>query len=244
MKQNAGLRKIMAPLERTPLHPQWLVFRKSRRALRSIGEKCRGTVLDIGAGARRVESLIPPDCSYISLDYMETAVDWYETRPHVFGDGQFLPFKDDTIDTVLLLDVLEHLPKPDKALAEARRVLRPGGSLHISVPFLYPLHDSPYDFQRWTSHGMKQLAVRHGFAIKGESTSGHALETAALLSNLALASTVLHWFRSRNPLVLISPLLLAAVPASNITAWLLAKLSGRDDGFMAFSCQCTWNKPK
>jgi hypothetical protein len=51
MKQNAFLRKIMAPLERTPLHPQWLVFRNSRRILRNIGEKFSGAVLDIGAGA-------------------------------------------------------------------------------------------------------------------------------------------------------------------------------------------------
>ena len=50
------------------------------------------------------------------------------------GSADRLPFADQTFDVVLLLDVLEHLPRPEPALAEAWRVLRPSGTLIVSVP--------------------------------------------------------------------------------------------------------------
>lgn len=50
------------------------------------------------------------------------------------GDATALPLPDGLVDAVLLLDVLEHLGDPRRAVAEAHRVLRPGGVLVVSVP--------------------------------------------------------------------------------------------------------------
>jgi SAM-dependent methyltransferase len=60
-------------------------------------------------------------------------------------------------DTVLLLDVLEHVPDPAKVLSEIYRVLRPGGTLILSVPHLSRLHEEPYDFYRFTKYGLTHL---------------------------------------------------------------------------------------
>lgn len=54
--------------------------------------------------------------------------------PMLEGDVSELPVTDNSADAVLLLDVIEHIAEPARALAEAHRVLRPGGTLIISVP--------------------------------------------------------------------------------------------------------------
>jgi SAM-dependent methyltransferase len=61
------------------------------------------------------------------------------TLPFVRGSAAALPFADRAFDVVLLLDVLEHLPDERPALGEAERVLRPGGTLILSVPYRGPL---------------------------------------------------------------------------------------------------------
>jgi SAM-dependent methyltransferase len=242
MRQNSLIRRLLAPLQQTPLHPQWFVYRDEREALLLIGRQATGLTLDVGAGAQAVQNYLTAVCRYVSLDYYQTATDWYHTRPQIFGDGQRLPIKANSVDTVLLLDVLEHLPHPEECVAEIWRVLRQGGRLVMQLPFLYPLHDTPYDFHRWTIHGLRALAGRHEFSIESEMVNGHPAESAALLTNLALSKTVLSWFRAKNPLFLLAPLLLVAVPVINGCGWLLARLSGKEP-FMPHSYRVVWVKP-
>ncbi len=216
-------------LRNTPLHPQWFAFIRTRKVLRSEWSNMEGIVLDVGCADGAAKHLLPPTTTYFGLDYYSTATDWYRTQPDVFGDAQSLPIEDDAIDHALLLDVLEHLPHPDRCLAELHRVLRPGGSLTLQVPFMYPLHDEPLDFQRWTLHGLRAAADRHGFSIDSEVAIGHPLETAALNTNIALAKSVINWVRGRNPLAVLGLLLPVAVLANNVLAWLFAVLSSSDD---------------
>jgi len=68
-----------------------------------------------------------------------------------------LPFKDGEFDVVLCVAILEHLEEPIKAISEMRRVLKPGGKIIISVPFMFPIHDSPRDYWRFTKYGLKKL---------------------------------------------------------------------------------------
>lgn len=164
----------------------------------------------------------------MGLDFFSTAVGWYGTRPQVFGDGQRLPFAAGGFDTVLLLDVLEHLPDPPACLKEIHRVLAPGGRVVVQVPFLYPIHDAPLDFHRWTLHGLRSLAVESGFTVSEEAILGQPLETAALLGNLALSQAVLSWLRRRNPLAVFVLLLPLVVPLLNLAGWALGALSPTD----------------
>ncbi|GAB4264418.1 MAG: hypothetical protein Kow0080_03450 [Candidatus Promineifilaceae bacterium] len=200
-----------------------------------------GLVLDVGAGQQTIEQFLPAGTRYVSLDYWETAVGWYHTLPHIFGDGQRLPIATASIDTVLLLDVLEHLPRPGDCLAEIHRVLKPGGRLVLQVPYLYPPHDEPYDFRRWTVHGLQQLAKEHGFSVVDETLNGRSAETAALLANLALAHTALHWLASKRPQMLLLPLVPPLILLINLLGW-LGGLLGGSDGWMAHGCRVVWEK--
>ena len=198
-------------------------------------------MLDVGCANGLPRRYLPAAATYVGLDYYSTASDWYRTRPDVFGDAQSLPLADASVDHALLLDVLEHLPRPGHCLDELHRVLRRGGSLTIQVPFLYPIHDAPLDFHRWTRYGLRRAADASGFTIAEEIAIGHPLETAALGANIAMSQTVLNWMRSRNPFALLVLVLPVAVTVNNIAAWVLAKLS-RGDDLMPYSYRMIWTK--
>lgn len=76
---------------------------------------------------------------------------------HIVADLQELPFEDNTIDTILSVAVLEHVLNPEKHVSEFLRTLKPGGKVIAFVPFLQPFHASPYDYQRYTDVGLRQL---------------------------------------------------------------------------------------
>ncbi len=58
----------------------------------------------------------------------------------VVGDARHMPFSDASIDVVLITQVLEHIPEPITVISEIRRVLKPGGTLLLSVPSIFPQH--------------------------------------------------------------------------------------------------------
>lgn len=124
-------------------------------------------VLDIGIEYRKpflAKALGP---CYVALNYDDaTQAEWIPgwnlpnmSRPHVLGDVQRLPFPDDSFDTVLCTEVLEHVPDPWGAVREIRRVLRPGGQALLTSPFMWPWHGSKRyaDYWRFTADGWRAL---------------------------------------------------------------------------------------
>jgi SAM-dependent methyltransferase len=216
-------------LKGTLFHPQWFAHRQERSLFEFIGSQSGTHILDIGCSDQRIKKYLAQDCKYLGLDYYSTATQWYETRPAIYGDAHALPFANAKFETVLLLDVLEHLRSPETCMTEIARVLKNGGNLFLKVPFLYPIHDAPADFHRWTRFGLTQLAQRHGFQIIDERHIGEPVETAALLTNIAWSKTVLRWVQVRNPLMIFGLLLPAAVVLSNVVCALAAKLAKTDD---------------
>jgi SAM-dependent methyltransferase len=75
----------------------------------------------------------------------------------IVADARCLPVGDGTVDVVLCTQVLEHIPEPVPVLAEIFRVLRPGGSLILSAPGIFPQHGSPGDFWRYMPQGLAWL---------------------------------------------------------------------------------------
>ncbi len=239
--QPSVLRKLAARLRNTPLHPQWFAFFREDRNLAATCRGLSGTVLDVGCADGKPRRHLPAAADYVGVDYYSTATDWYDTRPDLYADAQALPLADASVDHALLLDVLEHIPEPHRCLGELGRVMKPGGSLTLQVPFLYPVHDAPLDFHRWTRHGLERAAARHGFRIVEARAIGHPLETAALNANIALAKTVLNWVERRNPLALFAATLPILVPLINGLAWLFAAL-GRDDDLMPYAYRMVWTR--
>lgn len=214
MRSRNRLRALARLVARTPLHPQWLLgTRKSPNGV----EKVKGRFLDIGSADRWIEPLLRNETHYVALDFPPTGRDMYGGKPDIFADARRLPFVEGCFDGVACLEVLEHVPDPAAVMSEIGRVLRRGGHAWISMPFLYPLHDAPFDFQRYTRYGLQRDAKLAGLEVVGLRRTSHAVRTAGLLACLAIAGGIndmrgaLRW--------LLLPLALVLVPAINLVAW-------------------------
>lgn len=88
--------------------------------------------------------------NWISVDkYVHTSViDRHD-------DIEDLQFPDNHFNAVVCWSVLEHVPAPERAIAEMRRVLKPGGLIWVQLPFLFPYHADPHDFWRVTPAGLR-----------------------------------------------------------------------------------------
>lgn len=123
-----------------------------------------GLVLDVGCGNQPYRSLLlkPPSrvSHYIGLDIPGE----HYNMPNLYWDGLRIPMADSAVDCALLTEVLEHCPQPERLLSEVQRVLRPGGFLFFTVPFLWPLHDIPHDEYRYTPFALNRHLRAAGFS--------------------------------------------------------------------------------
>ncbi|MGD9889297.1 MAG: class I SAM-dependent methyltransferase [Halothiobacillaceae bacterium] len=235
------IRRLFAGLKHTPLHPQWLVFRNAQLHKQHVAQHIQGCLLDIGCGEKPLMPFLDDAVEYIGLDYPPTVAKGYSGKADVFGDGQCLPFKDASFDSISILDVMEHLPNPEAAFREMVRVLKPGGILVSQTPFLYPLHDLPHDFQRWTGEGLRQFTARHSVDLIELTHYSKPMETAAVLANLAMIKGILESLRTKHPGALLLPLVVLLVPIVNLAGWLFARLLP-DEGFMPLGYTAVFKK--
>jgi SAM-dependent methyltransferase len=121
-------------------------------------------VLDLG-GVRKKSMPGRFDVASFSLDVVCLNI-LPSANPHVIATAEALPFGGETFDAVICSEVLEHTRDPRVVLAEASRVLKPGGRLLIAVPFLYQIHASPHDFGRYTDFFWLTVLENLGFVVE------------------------------------------------------------------------------
>jgi SAM-dependent methyltransferase len=155
------------------------------------------TILNIGSGVHRYRDDI------VNIDIFPYR------NVDVVADAMALPFADNSVDAALCECLLEHVPSPERVVAEMLRVLRPGGQLYIAVPFVYPFHACPNDFFRWSNEGVKQL-LRNG---EIEIVAPRSGPTSALVAQLVTWSAITLSFGSETLYgVLSSALLIVFFP--------------------------------
>jgi len=125
-----------------------------------------GRVLDVGGGRRRGSFRAPPNARWVVADTSAAG------RPHVRADVQALAFKDATFDAIKITEVLEHVPDTASALRECHRVLRPGGRLVATAPFLEHLHGDPNDYVRYTDLMWRRLIAESGLTANTVTPQG------------------------------------------------------------------------
>jgi len=241
----AAVRRLLVPLKNTLIHPQFLSYRDNvlKTWLSEIAE--HSAVLDIGCNDRWPEPYLSSDCDYFGLDYYSIELDRYDSQVDLFGDAQCLPFTEECIDAVLLFDVLEHIPDATAVFRELNRVLKKGGVILVQIPFIYPIHDAPFDFRRPTIHGLKSMAANAGLVIDETASRGRSIETACLLMNIAIASRNLSLFKSRKFIRggVMLPFTLGLCLSLNLLGWMDSVFASRHEDLMPFSYQLRLQKP-
>lgn len=192
--------------------------RQSRKGLYAFLEReatdVRGQhVLSVGAGGGVNERLLR---AADRADFRVTQLDVDEERgPDVVADLCTWA-NPETYDLIIMSEVLEHLHSPKDALENVHESLKDRGKLVLTTPFVFPIHDEPYDYFRYTKHGLQMLLDEAGFervCIEERNSRSEAL--CVLLSRTV-----------RNPskkLRVLSPLFVSVSLAIYPLAWALGK---------------------
>src|SRR3982750_1096442 len=114
----------------------------------------------------------------------------------IIGDAQMLAIRDASFEVVLCTEVLEHLPEPQQAIDEIFRVLVPGGQLLLTTRFLFPIHDAPHDYFRFTKYGLRHL-LRAFEIIELQEETDSVGTLAVLLQRLGMQARTLNWTPAR-----------------------------------------------
>ena len=151
----------------------YIARRSILEALRSQLVNFRGTVLDIGCGRMPYKTLVLSAPShaekYIGLDLKDNIYG----KPDLEWDGSIIPLEDSSIDCAMATEVLEHCSDAEMLMRECLRVLKPGGLMFLTVPFLWPLHDVPHDEYRYTPFALERHLRTAGFErIKATALGG------------------------------------------------------------------------
>lgn len=137
--------------------------------LQEFFPRLSGEVLDAGCGSKPYRNFIPAS-RYVGLEF-----DTPRTRAcfsaDAYYDGHTFPFPAESFDAVLCSQVFEHVFTPAGFLQEIHRVLRPGGWLLLTVPFVWDEHEQPHDFARYSSFGLVALLEQAGLTVEAQRKS-------------------------------------------------------------------------
>lgn len=107
--------------------------------------KKNGVIIDVGSGPERLGK------EFINVDIFPFP------EVDIVASATELPFRDNSIDGAVSESLFEHVADAYKVAREMARVVKPGGFIYVSAPFIHPFHASPNDFNRWTISGLKHM---------------------------------------------------------------------------------------
>lgn len=170
-----------------------------------------GRLLDAGAGTKPYRPVYKnyfASCTSFDVSHSPHNI----SSVDLIASLDRLPFQKEIFDCILCTEVLEHVPNPVLALKEFYRILKPGGRIFLTTPFLVPLHEMPYDFFRYTPSALKSMAREANLSLTTIITKG---EYFAFALQLALFPLKKFWllisklfhvplYHPYNPLVFIT----------------------------------------
>ena len=140
----------------------------------------QGKVIDVGAGSAKYKTIILKKAdAYLAFDVVAG-----DNIDHV-GDVLNMPFANESFDTVISTQVLEHVEKPWVMIKEIERILKPNGICILTAPFLISYHPDPTDFFRYTESGIISLFKNEKFEIIESGTYNRIFSTFFEIINIA-----------------------------------------------------------
>ena len=156
--------------------------------------KLRGIVLDVGGEKKSQVAYAFPAAHgvqhwiYLNLDPTKA--------PDVMANGEHIPMAASSVDAVICMETMEHVGDPRQVTSEFGRILRPGGTLILSVPFMYRIHSRPWDFWRFTEYGVRRLVAEAGLEVVQLEPLGRLFTVLCDLSKQAISEirpAILRW---------------------------------------------------
>jgi len=153
--------------------PNFLSNAGIEKSLKKIlTENNANLILDLGCGNSPYNFFFLNN-KYIGLDNSKNS------NADIISNIESIPVKNESVDTILLLEVLEHIDNIDKLLGECFRVLKKKGEMIVSIPFMYNAH-SQNDYIRFTIKGFRNKVSLAGFEIKKQICIGNLVVTFIL----------------------------------------------------------------
>ncbi len=189
------------------------------RAMQDKAPYARGRVLDVGCGDKPYRKLFAHVDVYIGIEISPNGAS------DLVANALSLPFRDNSFDTILCNEVLEHVPEPKLLMSEAFRVLKSGGVLILTTPQTWGLHLEPTDYYRYTKYGLRYLAEIAGLEVIEVSP------TCGLWATIAqrMSDTVINTYAIRAPFWLVGLASLLLAPFLLIGSGLDALVGRRGD---------------
>jgi SAM-dependent methyltransferase len=181
-------------------------------------------VLNIGAGGEVSDELARAGVKAVSIDVNS------KRRPDIVASVEDMTlFEEGVADAIFCIELLEHVAHPHVATAEMFRVLRPGGIVIGSTPFLLGIHDDPYDYFRFTRHGLKRIFDAFE-PISIRERNGYFAAIAVLIYRRFVVGTPRDRFRS----LLLSPIFFGLAVCLELIDKLFALTDGTTGYFFIF----------
>lgn len=164
-----------------------LVNKDLREAILVLCEGQKGRLLDFGCGGSPYAGILPQFRPYVRADIFPG-----EGIDLIINEAGALPGEPSgSYDVVFSTQVLEHVPDTRSYLAEAYRLLRPGGILILTTHGLMQEHGCPNDFYRWTGEGLERTVREAGFVVQESYKLTVGLRAASYLLNYIVFSVLM-----------------------------------------------------
>ena len=141
----------------------WLFYQINHEFLCRLSGEFHGHLYDLGCGEMPYrEWLLKHADQYTGVDWGATL---HQLKADIVADlNEPLPIESEVADTVVSFSVMEHLREPQIFLNEAHRILKPGGGVVMQVPFMWWVHEAPYDYYRYTQYGLHYMFEKARFS--------------------------------------------------------------------------------
>lgn len=170
------------------INPNYLIRKNLRKGILDNANLLTGKLLDFGCGTKPYKDFFKNVNQYIGVDYKIEGREELQKEVDVFYDGKKIPFKNETFDSILCTEVLEHVFNLDELLLEFNRVLKIDAKAIITTPFMWEEHEMPFDFARYTTPALKYLYEKNGFEIINNYKIGHHIHVIATFSSRYLVN--------------------------------------------------------
>jgi len=171
---------------RLEAHPSVSIFSRLMAGLVAehysvaLQDYARGSLLDLGCGT------VPMYLAYKDQVEEIICIDWANSEHQSIHldsvmdlNEPLVNIPDNSFDTIILSDVLEHIRNPEQLLSEISRILKKEGVLLLNVPFFYWLHEKPYDFFRYTKFALEGMMDKVELDVLSLKTIGGSPEILA-----------------------------------------------------------------